>query len=120
MNGGWFQAPLPIALTGLFPQTNHQRSCNRDYAECPGKKGSTQKYMFVPLGSVDRDQQSWSVGLLWHFFFFFVSIQEHFPDKSLIRSNGIARNRGINPLGTRCWPLIRLGDESQIPCIIPC
>jgi hypothetical protein len=88
-------------------------------ASAPEKKKVTESAISSPLGSVDRDQQSWSVGLLWHPIFF-MSIQERFPDKSLIGSDGIVGNSGINLHETRCWPSIRLGGELQIPCIVPC
>ncbi len=34
----------------------------------------------------------------------FMSIQERFPDKSLIGSDGIVGTSGINLRETRCWP----------------
>jgi len=65
-------------------------------ASAPEKKKVTESAISSPLGSVDRDQQSWSVGLLWHPIFF-MSIQERFPDKSLIGSDGNSREKRIKP-----------------------
>jgi len=94
-------------------------SLHRNYGKRREKEEGHKSAYRVPLGSVDR------IGSLGRSGFYgipssLMSIQERFPDKSLIGTDRFVGNSAINLHETRCWPLIWLGYKSEIPSIVPC